>query len=96
MSWAQRLKRVFGIGMATCVQCGGKVKVIASIEGPAVIAKILGHVAARLAAGRDAVCGAPVRWFRRDIRGRGGQVAGAGLIPVTGSDADWQTCRKTG
>ena len=45
MSWAQRLKRVFGI--ETCAQCGGKVKVIASIEDPAVIAKILGHVAAR-------------------------------------------------
>ena len=47
MSWAQRLKRVFGIEIETCVQCGGKVRVIASIEDPIVIAKILGHVAAR-------------------------------------------------
>ena len=49
MTWAQRLMRVFGIEIATCAQCGGKVKVkvIASIEHPAVIAKILGHVAAR-------------------------------------------------
>ena len=47
MTWAQRLKRVFGIEIETCAQCGGKVKVIASIEDPAVIAKILGHVATR-------------------------------------------------
>ena len=47
MSWAQRLKRVFGIEIETCEQCGGKVRVIASIEDPAVIAKILGHVATR-------------------------------------------------
>ena len=84
LTWAQRLKRVFGIEIATCAQCGGKVKVIASIEDPAVIAKILGHVAARLAAGRDAVCAAPIRWFRRDLRGGDGQVAGAGLIPGRG------------
>ena len=49
MSWAQRLKRVFGIEIETCEQCGGKVRVIASIEDPAVIAKILGHLAARAA-----------------------------------------------
>ena len=45
MSWAQRLKRVFGI--ETCEACGGKVRVIASLEDPAVIGKILGHLAAR-------------------------------------------------
>jgi hypothetical protein len=32
MTWAQRLKRVFGIGIETCEQCGGAVKVIASID----------------------------------------------------------------
>ena len=47
LSWAQRLKRVFGIEIETCAQCGGKVKVIASIEDPAVIGRILGHLAAR-------------------------------------------------
>jgi hypothetical protein len=39
---AQRLKRVFGI--ETCEQCGGAVKVIASIEDPLVIQKILSHL----------------------------------------------------
>jgi hypothetical protein len=32
MTWAQRLKRVFGIEIETCEQCGGAVKVIASIK----------------------------------------------------------------
>jgi rRNA maturation protein Nop10 len=30
MTWAQRLKRVFGIDIETCPACGGAVKVIAS------------------------------------------------------------------
>ena len=47
MTWAQRLKRVFGIEIETCEQCGGKIQVLASIEDPAVIGKILGHLAAR-------------------------------------------------
>jgi hypothetical protein len=44
MTWAQRRKRVFGIEIQTCEQCGGTVKVIASIEGPLVIQKILSHL----------------------------------------------------
>jgi hypothetical protein len=38
MSWAQRLKRVFGI--ETCPACGGALRIIACIEDPAVINKI--------------------------------------------------------
>ena len=44
MTWAQRLKRVFKIDIETCEHYGGKVKVIASIEHPQVIEKILGHI----------------------------------------------------
>ena len=44
MSWAQRLKRVFRIDIETCEYCGGTVKIIASIEDPAVIDKILSHL----------------------------------------------------
>jgi hypothetical protein len=44
MSWAQRLKRVFGVEISTCARCGGKFKVIASIEEPQVIGKILAHL----------------------------------------------------
>lgn len=31
MSWARRLKRVFGIEIEGCARCGGKLKVIAKI-----------------------------------------------------------------
>jgi len=44
MSWAQRLKRVFNIDISTCDACGGAVKVIASIEAPAVIKQILAQL----------------------------------------------------
>ncbi len=44
MSWAQRLKRVFGIEIDSCARCGGKLEVMASIEEPEVIAKILAHL----------------------------------------------------
>ena len=44
MTWMQRLKRVFNIDIETCERCGGQVKVIASIEDPAVIAHILKHL----------------------------------------------------
>ena len=36
--------RVFGIDIEACARCGGKLKVIASIEEPAVVAKILAHL----------------------------------------------------
>ena len=47
MTWAQRLKRVFNIDIQTCSQCGGNVRVIACIEDPAVIKKILEHLEQR-------------------------------------------------
>jgi hypothetical protein len=44
MSWAQRLKRVFGIEIECCDKCGGAVKIIASIEEPQLIGRILEHL----------------------------------------------------
>jgi hypothetical protein len=44
MSWARRLKRVFGVEIESCTRCGGKLKIIASIEEPQLIAKILSHM----------------------------------------------------
>ena len=38
------MKRVFKIDIETCDHCGGAVKVIASIEDPIVIKKILAHL----------------------------------------------------
>jgi hypothetical protein len=34
LSWARRLKRVFGIEIERCVHCGGTLEIIASIEEP--------------------------------------------------------------
>ena len=44
ITWAQRLKRVFAIDIEICRECGGAVKVIACIEDPEVIKKILTHL----------------------------------------------------
>ena len=44
MTWAKRLKRVFNIEIETCSGCGGDVRIIASIEDPAVIRTILAHL----------------------------------------------------
>jgi hypothetical protein len=43
MNLARRLKRVFGIEIEQCARCGGRLKVIASIEEPELIERILSH-----------------------------------------------------
>ena len=57
MSWAQRLKRVFGIDVESCVRCGKAVKVIACIEEPVLIERILAHVRGK--AGSDTAARGP-------------------------------------
>ena len=47
MSWMQRLKRVFHIDIEHCGVCGATLRVIACIETPEVIERILTHLAAR-------------------------------------------------
>jgi hypothetical protein len=44
MTWAQRLKRVFNIDLEICQHCGGAVQIIACIEDPLIIEKILTHL----------------------------------------------------
>jgi hypothetical protein len=44
ITWAKRLKRVFKIDIETCDKCGGDVRIIASIEDPAVIRTILAYL----------------------------------------------------
>ncbi len=61
MTWAQRLKRVFWIDIETFQHCGGAVRVIASIEDPVVIEKILTHLERREAALLAAVLPNPVQ-----------------------------------
>ena len=55
MTWAQRLKRVFAIDIEKCEKCGGTVRIIASIEDPDVIQKILKHL------GLDQPADTPIR-----------------------------------
>lgn len=66
MTWARRLKRVFAIDIERCPECGGNVRVIACIDAPQLIAKILAHVRSRGAAtaqpaARGPPCAAIVR-----------------------------------
>jgi hypothetical protein len=42
--WAELMSRVFGINVLTCTECGGQCRVIACIEDPKVIRKILSHL----------------------------------------------------
>jgi len=44
MTWVQRLKRVFGLDIQICAACGGAVRIIACIEDPVVMQKILAHL----------------------------------------------------
>jgi len=44
MTWAQWLKRVLHTDIERCERCGGPVKIIASIEDPAMIGRILAHL----------------------------------------------------
>jgi hypothetical protein len=50
ITWAQRLKRVFKIDVQMCRVCGGSARVIACIEDPVVIKKILVHLQEKLPA----------------------------------------------
>ena len=56
MTWAERLKRVFNIDITTCIRCSGSVNVIACIEDPLIIKKILAHL--------DAKSGAPAAVYQ--------------------------------
>jgi hypothetical protein len=38
------MRRVFAIDVLACAGCGGRLRFIATIEDPPVVAKILGHL----------------------------------------------------
>jgi len=44
-SWAALMHRAFGIDVLACPQCGGRLRLIATLHDPAVIRKILAHLA---------------------------------------------------
>ena len=44
-SWAALMHRAFGIDVLACADCGGRLRLIATLHDPAVIRKILAHLA---------------------------------------------------
>ena len=44
ISWARLLKHVFDVDVEHCPNCGGALKIIAAIDDPPVIVKILSHL----------------------------------------------------
>ena len=44
LTWAERLRRVFGIDITVCPHCGGRLRVTADVTDPEVIERILEHV----------------------------------------------------
>jgi hypothetical protein len=72
MSWARLLKRVFDIDIEHCPPCGGTLKIIAAIEDPHVIVKILTHLSlsARAPPRSPAIARFPSRTGLGDLPGR--------------------------
>jgi hypothetical protein len=74
LTWMQRLKRVFAIDIERCGRCGARLQVIASIEPPELIERILAHLdrsaspsAARPAADDATALNAAARLRRRRL-----------------------------
>ncbi len=44
ISWSRLLRRMFDIDVEKCPNCGGQIKIVAAIEEPGVIKKILTHL----------------------------------------------------
>lgn len=43
-AWAELLRRIFALDVLACAGCGGRLRFIATIEDPVVVARILRHV----------------------------------------------------
>ena len=61
LGWAKRLKRVFGIDIEKCENCGAEVKIIASIEDPQMIGKVISHLGLKIESQPQAATRAPPR-----------------------------------
>ena len=60
LSWMQRLKRVFHIDIEHCGVCGATLRVIACIDTPEVIERILAHLATRATGAINDPCAPPL------------------------------------
>ena len=45
--WATLMRRAFGVDVLACPGCGGRLRLIATLEDPAVVGKILTHLGLR-------------------------------------------------
>jgi hypothetical protein len=87
MSWARPLKGVFRIDIEICRRCGARLRVIASIEAPAAIDRILGP---KYTIHHDPEFAATTRFGRRTASGP--QLRG----PIKGEDGKTSRARKSG
>jgi hypothetical protein len=46
-SWAQLIHRIYEVDPLTCAECGGEMRIIAFLLAPAVVRKVLAHLATR-------------------------------------------------
>ena len=96
MTWAQPLKRVFAIDIEQCERCGGKVRIIASIQQPEVIEKILRHLESKPGLGSQCLARGPPTRVRRAVRltlpKQRGVVGGARRDGRGSSDSKYGDC----
>ena len=65
VAWAELLRRTFGLDVLACPDCGGRLRLVATIADPRVIARILAHLGLPL----EPPCPAPPRqpsWLPED------------------------------
>lgn len=58
-SWAELMRRAFEADVLACPRCGGRMVVLATIDAPAVIARILTHLGLSMDSGEPAPGRAP-------------------------------------
>jgi len=58
-AWAELMRRAFDADVLGCPRCGGRMVVLATIDDPAVIARILTHLGLPMDPGEPAACRAP-------------------------------------
>jgi hypothetical protein len=44
LTWAALMRRVFALDVLACPRCGGRLRVIATVQDPAVVRAILAHL----------------------------------------------------
>lgn len=66
VAWAEILRRTFGLDVLACPDCGGRLRLVATIADPRVIARILAHLGLPLEPPRPVPSRQP-SWLPRDV-----------------------------